>query len=135
MTPVVLDCNVVLAAIGWRGTARLCLKLVAERRIRLCVTDEILAEYETVIPERLKEEDSEVDPRPKLAWLKNASKSFEPALLGKQRSRDKNDDPYLACALAAQASYIVTYDKDLLKLGKPFGIEIVRPAELLRRMT
>ena len=135
MTPVVLDCNVVLAAIGWRGTARLCLKLVAERRIRLCVTDEILAEYETVIPERLKEEDSEVDPRPKLAWIRGPSKCFEPAPLGKQRSRDKKDDPYLACALAAQASYIVTYDKDLLKLEKPFGIEIVRPAELLRRMT
>jgi predicted nucleic acid-binding protein len=44
------------------------------------------------------------------------------------------DDPYLACALAARARYIVTYDGDLLKLEKPFGIEIMRPAELLRRI-
>ena len=134
MIRVVFDCNVVLAAIGWRGTSRLCLKLAAERRLRLCVTEAILAEYEIVIPERLKAEESEVDPGPKLAWIKNASKLFEPAPLGKQRSRDKKDDPYLACALAAQASYIVTYDKDLLKLEKPFGIEILRPAEMLRRI-
>src|SRR5438876_12133746 len=102
MIRAVFDCNVVLAAIGWRGTARLCLKLAAERRIRLCITDAILEEYETVIPERLREEDSEVDPRPKLAWIRNASLRFEPAPLGKPRSRDKKDDPYLACAIAAQ---------------------------------
>ncbi len=54
MIRVVLDCNVVLAAIGWRGTARQCLKLAAERRIRLCLTNAVLAEYEAVIPERLK---------------------------------------------------------------------------------
>lgn len=76
-----------------------------------------------------------MDPHPKLAWIKHASQHFEPASLGKQRSRDKKDEPYLACALAAQASYIVTYDKDLLNLEKPFGIEIILPAEMLRRMT
>jgi predicted nucleic acid-binding protein len=54
--------------------------------------------------------------------------------LGKRRSRDPKDDPYLAGALAAQARYIVTYEDDLLKMGKPFGIEIIRPAELIRRM-
>jgi predicted nucleic acid-binding protein len=44
------------------------------------------------------------------------------------------DDPYLACALAARARYIITYDGDLLKLEKPFGVEIIRPAELIRRI-
>ena len=68
------------------------------------------------------------------AWIRAKSKLFEPAPLGKQRSRDPNDDPYLACALAAHARYIITYDEDLLRLGKPFGIEIIRPAELLRRI-
>jgi predicted nucleic acid-binding protein len=42
MTRVVLDGNVVLAAIGWGGTARLCLKLAAKRRLLLCVTSSIL---------------------------------------------------------------------------------------------
>ena len=134
MIPVVVDANVILAAIGWGGSARLCLKLVAKRRIAMSVTESILAEYEAVVPERLKEEMPEVDPEPKLAWIRAKSKLFEPAPLGKQRSRDPNDDPYLACALAAHARYIITYDEDLLRLGKPFGIEIIRPAELLRRI-
>src|SRR2546421_12296781 len=115
MIPVVFDCNVVLAAIGWRGTPRLCLKLVAQRRISLCVTELILAEYEAVIPERLKEEIPELDPKPKLVWIRARSRIFEPTPLGKQRSRDPKDDPYLACALAAHARYITTYDQDLLK--------------------
>jgi putative PIN family toxin of toxin-antitoxin system len=134
MIPVVVDCNVILAGIGWRGTPRLCLKLMAQRRISLCVTEPVLEEYESVIPERLKEEIPGLDPKPKLAWIRARSKMFEPAPLGKQRSRDRKDDPYLACALAAHARYIVTYDQDLLKLEKPFGIEIIRPGELLRRI-
>src|ERR1035437_3259658 len=134
MIAVVFDCNVVLAAIGWRGTARLCLKLAAKRRVSMCVTEAILAEYETVIPERLKEEIPALDPKPKLAWIRLKSQLFEPVPLGKQRSRDAKDDPYLACALPARARHIITYDGDLLILGKPFGVEIMRPAELLRRV-
>ena len=53
MIRVVYDCNVILAAIGWAGTARLCLKLAARRRVVLCVTESVLAEYEAVIPEDL----------------------------------------------------------------------------------
>ncbi len=134
MIAVVFDCNVVLAAIGWRGSARLCLKLAAQRRVFLCATEFILAEYEAVIPERLKEDAPEVDSKPKLIWIRSMAKWFEPAPLGKQRSRDVKDDPYLACALAARARYVVTYDRDILSLEKPFGIEILRPAELLRRL-
>ena len=54
------------------------------------------------------------------------------APLGKQRSRDAKDDPYLAAALAARANFIVSYDKDLLELKKQFGIEIIRPAQFLK---
>lgn len=52
--------------------------------------------------------------------------------MGKQRSRDPENDMFLACALAAEAQYIVSNDRDLLALGRPFGIRIITPAELLR---
>ena len=134
MIAVVFDCNVILAAIGWSGTARLCLKLAAKRRVSICVTEAILAEYETVIAERLKEEIPALDPKPKLAWIRLKSQLFEPVPLGKERSRYAKDDPGLACVLAARARYIITYDGDLLNLGRPFGVAIMRPAELLRRI-
>jgi len=62
-------------------------------------------------------------------------KLVEPAPLGKQRSRDAKDDPYLACALAAGAKVIVSRDDDLLTMNKPFGIQIVTPRELLTKLT
>jgi putative PIN family toxin of toxin-antitoxin system len=134
MIRAVYDCNVILSGIGWNGTARKCLKLVAERRVFLFVTDELLSEYEAVIPETLAEEAPEVDPLPKLAWIKSKARRVEASPLGKRRSRDAKDDVYLAAALGASAEYIVTYDKDLLDLDRPFGIEVVRPAEFLRQL-
>ena len=134
MIRAVYDCNVILSGIGWNGSARKCLKLVAERQVFLFVTDEILAEYEAVIPETLAEEVSEVNPHPKLAWIRSKARLIEASPLGKRRSRDAKDDIYLAAALGASAEYVVTYDKDLLDLDSPFGIEMIRPAELLRRI-
>jgi putative PIN family toxin of toxin-antitoxin system len=133
MIRAVYDCNVVLSGIGWNGSARSCLKLIAQRKVFLFLTEAILLEYETVIPETLAKEVPEVDPKPKLDWIKRRAHLVEPALLGKRRSRDIKDDIYLAAALGGSASFIVSYDKDLLALEKPFGIEIIRPAEFLRR--
>ena len=134
MIRAVYDCNVILSGIGWNGSARHCLKLVARRRVFLFVTDEILSEYESVIPETLAEEVPKVDPHPQLAWIRTKARLVEPSPLGKRRSRDEKDDIYLAGALAASAQYLVTYDNDLLVLGKPFGIETIRPPEFLRRI-
>ena len=134
MIRAVFDCNVLLSGIGWHGSARNCLKLVARRRVFLFVTEAILAEYESVIPKTLAEELPAMDPQPKLAWVRAKSRLVDPAPLGKRRSRDPKDDIYLAGALAASVHYLVSYDHDLLDLEKPFGIEIIRPAELLRRI-
>ncbi len=45
--------------------------------------------------------------------------------------RDPKDDPVLAAALGARATYLVSYDRDLLDLGKPFGIQCVSPRAFL----
>lgn len=57
-----------------------------------------------------------------------------PAPLGKPRSRDPRDDPYLACALAGEAGFIISRDPHLLDLQQPFGIEIVTPRAFLSRL-
>ena len=134
MTAAVFDTNVLVSGLlSPNGPPGKLLDAILDGFCQPVVTDSILAEYETVVPERLREEIPDLDPEPKLAWIRAKSRLFEPAPLGKQRSRDLKDDPYLACALAARAQCIITYDRDLLSLGKPFGVEIIRPAELLRR--
>jgi putative PIN family toxin of toxin-antitoxin system len=52
--------------------------------------------------------------------------------LTEQVCRDADDDAVLACALAAQASLIVTGDKDLRVLHPWRDIHILNPPEALR---
>jgi predicted nucleic acid-binding protein len=44
---------------------------------------------------------------------------------------DPPDNRILECAVEAGSQYILTWDKDLLRLGKYIEIEIVRPADFL----
>jgi uncharacterized protein len=129
---VVLDANVVFAGAGWRGEAHNCLVAMARRRITAYATDEILDEVRELVGEIGFK--TKFSPHNVLNWYQDRVKRVEPAPLGKPRSRDVKDDPYLACALAAGAKIIVTRDDDLLALGKPFGIQIITPRELLVRL-
>lgn len=131
MTPEVFDCGVMVSAIGWSGNPRRCLVLVAYRQVRLCATSEIWEEYETRIPAVLAGQRPGVNASPTLDWLLTVAHFVSPAALGKQRSRDLKDDRYLACALGAGANLLVSNDRDLLALQKPFGAAIVTPVELL----
>lgn len=128
---VVADTNVVVSAIFWPGKSRQCLTLWAKRQFDLAITIAIFEEYRGVA-HRLARQIPQVNPDPWLKWIESKAKVFEPAALGKQRSRDQDDDPFLACALASRAAMIISNDKDLLALGKPFGIEIVTSREFLR---
>ena len=129
---VVLDANVVFAGAGWRGEAHGCLLAMAKRRITVFATLEILEEVRALFAERGNK--FKHAPHNLLTWYYDQVKMVEPAPLGKQRSRDLKDDPYLACALGAGAKIIVTRDNDLLALGKPFGIQIITPRELRVRL-
>lgn len=130
---VVLDANVVFAGVGWRGEAHNCLLAMARRRITVFATLEILDEVRALVAERGGK--FKHTPHNLLTWYYERVKLVEPAPLGKQRSRDAKDDPYLACALAAGAKFIVSRDDDLLVLQKPFGIQILTPRELLTKLT
>ncbi|MFH1028094.1 MAG: putative toxin-antitoxin system toxin component, PIN family, partial [Pseudomonadota bacterium] len=47
--------------------------------------------------------------------------------------RDPADDPFLSCAVAAGADWIISGDKDLLALGNFRNIPIVTAATFLQR--
>jgi putative PIN family toxin of toxin-antitoxin system len=130
---VVLDANVFFAGVGWRGEAYNCLLATAKRRIIVYGTLEILEEVRALVVDRGNK--FKCPPGGTLNWYHDRVKLVEPAPLGKQRSRDAKDDPYLACALAAGAKIIVSRDDDLLALEKPFGIQILTPRELLAKLT
>ena len=47
-------------------------------------------------------------------------------------TRDPKDDKFVACALAGDAGYVVTVDKDILVLEALSGIQMVTPEELAK---
>jgi predicted nucleic acid-binding protein len=130
---VVFDAGVVFSGAGWRGEAHHCLLAMAQRRVVAHATEETLKELSNLLADR--GDRAKHPPTTLVCWYQDHVKRVEPAPLGKPRSRDVKDDPYLACALGAGAKIIVTRDGDLLALGKPFGIQIITPRELLVRLS
>ena len=135
MIRAVFDASAVISGCGWGAESYQCLIAVARRRVRSLATEIIIAEWrETLDALEVGGTKFRRSPRSTLEWLIEVSHLVLPAPLGKQRSRDLKDDPYLACALAGRAEFIITRDFDLLDLEKPFGIEVVTPRAFLNRL-
>jgi putative PIN family toxin of toxin-antitoxin system len=132
---VVFDTNVVIEAIFWpRSTARRALTGLALRRFKTAVSQEVLDEYAAVTAEIRTRLFSQAQPSGALAWIAAKSVRVEPLPLRGKLSRDPDDNVFVAAAAAVQAAFLVTQDRDLLGLEKPFGIQIVTPAELNRAL-
>lgn len=131
---VVFDANVIASGVCWDGEAYLCLVKLARRQAVAFGTEETLAETKEVTIRLIRQKQPQHNAAARLTWYLSRVRLVTAAPLGKQRSRDPKDDPYLSAALAAETECVVTYDHDLLVLDKPFGIEMLKPAELLRRL-
>ena len=129
---VVFDANVVVAGVCWQGEGWLCLVTQARRRAFAYGTTETLEESRETALRLIGQQQPRHNAAGRLTWYLDRVRRVDPTPLGKRRSRDPKDDPYLAAALTAQAKVIVSYDLDLLVLGRPFGIQIVRPARFLQ---
>lgn len=128
---VVFDANVVVAGVCWQGDGWLCLIRMARRHAFAYGTVATLEETRETAVRIIRERQPTHNASARLDWYLDNVRRVEPSPLGKRRSRDERDDPYLAAALAGKAQVLVTYDHDLLDVGKPLGIAIVRPARFL----
>ena len=94
----------------------------------------ILEEVRRAILNLLAERELPHDPLPIINWFADKTRLISPSPTGKQRSRDPKDDPILGTAFSARPAIIVSLDRDLLVLEKPFGIAVLRPREFLARL-
>lgn len=132
-----LDTNVVISALLWRGTPYRLLETIRRQ--------ESLQLYSS---SALLEELTDVARRPALAKRLTAIGKTAPQILTDyleaielvepvdvpRVARDPDDDHVLACALAATAELIVSGDLDLLALTAYERIPIVTPAAALRHI-
>ena len=134
---IVLDTNVVVSALFWTGPPRALLDLVYSGQVAAYTSDEIVLELEDVLSRakfRVLLEKLGVTPREISLRYTSLANLVHPAKLSTSVCQDPDDDAILECALAAAATVIVSGDRHLLALGTFRGIEIVPPAEILKRL-
>ena len=132
---VVFDTSVVVEAVFWpRSTARRALTGLALRRFKTAVSQEILDEYAAVTAELRARRFPQAQPSGALAWIAAKSLRVEPVPLRGKLSRDPTDNVFVASAVAAHAAFVVTQDRDLLALQKPFGVQVVTPVQLIQAL-
>jgi putative PIN family toxin of toxin-antitoxin system len=136
---IVLDTNVVLSSLLWRGTPHHLLAAIAQRSgIQLYSSTALLEELADVLTrpsatKRLALIDRSA--REVLADYVEAIDLVEPASVPRVVVGDVDDDQVIAAAVAARADLIVSGDrKHLLPLGSHQSIDIVDAAEAVRRI-
>lgn len=131
----VLDTNVVVSGIGWRGEARDVLRLLVFRSYRSIRSPYLTEEWtEALIRLSAAPHWPNGNWQGWLEWLKDKSRLVDEPPAKLIVRRDLRDNPILALAIAERAEFLVTQDRDMLDLKKPYGVECLAPREFLRRM-
>ena len=127
---VVLDTNVVVSALNFPGNERLVLEYGRRGRFELVLSPFILAEVEGVLARKFgwsEERSSQA-----VAMLRAAATIVEPIDRVEMVAGGHADNRILACAVEAEADYLVTGDRQhLLPIGEYEGIPIVRAPALV----
>jgi len=132
---IVLDNNVFISGIFWKGIPHQIIKLAEENRFEIATTIEILEELFGVLKrgkfkplfKEGKTTLEEVSER-----ILELVRIYSPKVKVKVITEDPEDNKFLACAISCQASFIVSGDGHLLKLKKFRDIPIVPPKEFLK---
>jgi len=107
---VVLDTNVLVAAIFFLGPPSRILSAWLEDKFELAVSAEILAEYRGTTT-RIGEKFPGVDFAAVLDRIALHSLLVLPVKLPYDACEDRDDVKFLACALGARAKYVITGDR------------------------
>lgn len=124
---IVLDTNVLISGIFWKGVPYKIIELWANGNLQIVVTKKILKEYFEVL-NRI-DTSGEIAKKWKLFILEKVLIVAEKTVV--KLSRDANDDMFINCALSADVEYLVSGDKDLLTLEAVYKTKILPPAQFL----
>lgn len=130
ITKVVIDSNVIISAFGWDGKPEAVLALMEQGYILNHTTQEMFDELKRVVAyPKLKFSPSL---QAKIlefvfSWSAFVSNVAPVAVV----ADDPDDDKFIACAVAAGASHLVSGDPHLLAVGSYQDIRILTPAQFL----
>ena len=128
MMGVTFDTNVLLSATLWDGSvAQKLLFELLKQNVTIYSTRAIVQEYQAILKRNFNfsEEDIVEGTDKILAFLQVVSPETKVDIV----KEDPSDNRIIECALVSHSTYIITYDKHLLKFGEVRGIRIIRPEE------
>jgi putative PIN family toxin of toxin-antitoxin system len=126
---ILIDTNGLLsAALRDRLPERVVLFVATDDRFRWIVAADIRDEYRQVLSRpKFGLSDEILQHWAELIDMRTIAIANPPAQF--QFPRDPKDIPFLACAIAANADYLITGDRDLLDATLPFSTRIVTVAQ------
>lgn len=136
---IVLDTNVVLSALLWRGTPYQVFEAIQKSNsIEIYTSDILLEELKEVLLRPFSAKRLALIGRTVEHILTNYIETVDlvtPIATPRVIMNDTDDDHVIAAAVAARADFIVSGDRHLLSLGTHQGIGIITPAEALQAVT
>jgi len=128
---IVIDANLFISAFFWQGNPKKVIDRVINKLDDLFISVDILNEITDVINRPKfkadkKETENYISEIRKMANIVDISEQIN-------LSRDKKDNKYIDCAIAASADFIVSGDIHLLELKEYGKIKIVKAKDYLDR--
>lgn len=133
---IVIDTNIWISGLLWRGMSWNLLRLAEARRVELCIAPGMLAELADVLSyPRLRPRLNQLGLQPPdlVVYALNLSAVFDcPAIkMEPIVTADSDDDIFLRCAVVAKADYVISGDQHLLTMVAYAGIPIVTIKDFL----
>jgi uncharacterized protein len=126
---VVLDTNIYISAIFWKGMPHTIVQLAIKQEILAFISQDILDEIGKVLGRDFEYSKTEIKQAiDSLALFTHSVETTERILVVKD---DPDDDRIVECAISAGASCIVSQDNHLLKLKEYRGVKILSPKQFL----
>ncbi len=127
---VVLDTNIFISGIFWRGDSEKILYALAYKKFELISSEEIIEEViNTLMNFRIPLSVKDI-----LLWLSILlwkTTMIEPKERMDVVKEDPDDNKFIEVAIAGKANYIISQDNHLLKLKEFRNIKILTPKEFL----
>lgn len=126
---VVIDTNIVISGIFWKGPPHEILEMWLRGEISILVTTSILSEYTDTLKNITGRSGQDTFEKWR-RYLTELSEIVEGRELG-DVCRDPDDDKFLEAAVGGSADFLISGDKDLLSLEEIHGIPIIKPRKFI----
>jgi putative PIN family toxin of toxin-antitoxin system len=128
----VLDTNVLISGLLWRGAPHECLLSAEAKLYELVSAESIFTELRDKLIEKFENTADEAEEI--LMGLRRCASIVTLSGRSGWVAEDPDDDKFIECALIGHADVIVSGDHHLLDLGAVEGIPVLSPRQFLQRL-